>query len=116
MSRASEDYLYDIRDRIRRILDHTKSFSDCADLEKDEWALDAVIRNLEIIGEAAKKLPDELCIRYPEVPWREMKALRDWLAHQYFQVSVPIVWDIVRNELPGTLTVIGRIIDEVTGG
>ena len=61
---------------------------------------DAVIRNLEIIGEATKKLTPYLKDRRPEVPWNRIAGMRDVLIHDYFEVDLQIVWDVVKNRLP----------------
>lgn len=62
---------------------------------------DAVIRNLEIIGEAVANLPQEFCRQHPKVPWRSIKALRNVLIHEYFGVDLHIVWQVVHRRLPG---------------
>ena len=66
----------------------------------DEKVIDAVARNLEVIGEATKRLPDDLRGRYLDVPWRKMTGLRDVIAHGYFGVDVRLLWDIVQREIP----------------
>jgi uncharacterized protein with HEPN domain len=61
----------------------------------NQMLIDAVIRNLEIIGEAARNLPDELKNKYPELPWRNMIGLRNILIHQYFGVDESIIWEVI---------------------
>ena len=61
----------------------------------------AVVRALEIIGEATKKLPQSVRDRYPKVPWREMAGIRDKLIHDYFGVNLAVVWKTVIEDLPG---------------
>ncbi len=61
---------------------------------------DTVIRNLEIIGEAAKNLPEELRAKYPDIPWKKIAGLRDVLIHMYFGVDVDNIWNVVKEDLP----------------
>ena len=67
----------------------------------DEKSNFAVVRALEIVGEATKRLPAELKSRYPALPWREMAGMRDKLAHDYFGVNLEVVWDTAVQEAPG---------------
>ena len=62
--------------------------------------VDAVIRNLEVIGEAARNVSDEVRSRYSEIPWRNMIGLRNILIHEYFGVDESIVWEVIKNNLP----------------
>ena len=67
---------------------------------QDTMRIDAVVRNLEIIGEAAKMIPESIRVEYPNIEWRKIAGLRDILAHHYFEVDLDIVWDLVQNKLP----------------
>ena len=67
---------------------------------QDTMRIDAVVRNLEIIGEAAKMIPESIRVEYPNIEWRKIAGLRDILAHHYFEVDLDIVWDVVQNKLP----------------
>jgi uncharacterized protein with HEPN domain len=72
------------------------------DLEKfasDQKTIDAVVRNLEIIGEAAKNLSCEMKTLLPDIEWRKIIGFRNILAHEYFGISKPILWDIIQNKL-----------------
>ena len=66
----------------------------------DRKTRDAVIRNLEVIGEAVKNVPADIRLRHPLVPWQRIAGLRDILIHEYFGVDEEIIWDIVQNKLP----------------
>ncbi len=67
--------------------------------KSDKKTLHAVVRDLEVIGEAIKQIPAEVRVRYPNVPWQRIAGLRDILIHHYFSIDVDIVWDIVQNKL-----------------
>jgi len=79
---------------------------------RDYKTVDAVVRNFEIIGEAAKKLPAELREKYPSVPWLEMYYLRNRISHEYFGIDYEILWDVAKNHLPQNLKNIEEIIDQ----
>ena len=66
----------------------------------DEKTLDAVLRNLEIIGEAAKNLPDEIRSQLPGVEWPKVVGMRNYLAHAYFGLSQDLIWDVVESRIP----------------
>jgi uncharacterized protein with HEPN domain len=80
------------------------------DFGTDSKTLDAVIRNLEIIGEAVKNVPEAIRSTYPRVEWRKFAGLRDILIHAYFGVDVDIIWDIIQNKLPVLESQVARIL------
>jgi len=74
--------------------------------------LDAVVRNLEVIGEAVKQLPVDLRAREPGVDWQKIAGLRDILIHHYFGIDVDILWDIIQNKLPALEVSVGALLRE----
>ena len=99
MSREWELYLEDILERCEKILRFTEGLT-FEQFTNDERTYDAVVRNLEIIGEAAKHIPDDIRVVLPNIEWRKAAGLRDMLAHAYFGIDNDILWDIVRNKVP----------------
>ena len=65
----------------------------------DQKTIDAVVRNLEIIGEAVKSLPPELLDQRPDIPWNQIARFRDIVVHHYFKVDLDVVWDVVQNQI-----------------
>ncbi|MFZ2053734.1 MAG: DUF86 domain-containing protein [Candidatus Aminicenantales bacterium] len=98
MPRDYRVYVEDILEASRRIRLYTKRMTE-DDFERSPMAVDAVVRNLEVIGEAAGRIPKDIKLKAPDTEWRKIVALRNLLAHQYFGVNTKIVWDIVANKL-----------------
>lgn len=67
---------------------------------KDEKTIFAVVRGLEIIGEAVKHVPPQIRQKYPEIPWREIAGMRDKVIHEYFGVDLEIIWNVVKEKIP----------------
>ncbi len=91
-------YLDDIIEAIRRIESYTEGMEFSA-FAKNPMVIDAVVRNLEVLGEAAGRLPEEIRAGAPGIEWRKIIALRNVLAHEYFGIHPKIVWDVVADKL-----------------
>jgi uncharacterized protein with HEPN domain len=99
MSRDEIMYLQDIAESCEKILRFTAGLSQ-SDLKVDEKTYDAVVRNLEIVGEAAKHIGEEIRRQLTDIEWRKAAGLRDMLAHAYFGIDDDILWDVVQNKVP----------------
>lgn len=111
MSRSPQLYLEDIlqsADKILRYLENT----DYESFIRDDMKFDAVRRNLQVIGEAAKKIPPELQNLYPFIEWRKIAGLRDIIVHAYFGLDNEMLWDIVANKVPSLKTKIETILKQ----
>lgn len=106
--RGDFELLSDIKEAARRINLYVKKTSYKKFL-KDIKIQDAVTRNLEIIGEAAKNISNDLKGKHPLIPWKKIVGTRDRLIHDYFGVNYDIVWVIVKKELPKLVTQIKKI-------
>lgn len=92
-------YLDDMISGCVKIAQYTQGMTQ-ADFIGDNKTYDAVVRNLEIIGEAAKHVPDEARATMPGINWRGAAGLRDMLAHDYFGIDDDILWDVIVNKIP----------------
>lgn len=111
--REQRDYLQDIVDATRKARAFVQGMS------YEQFALDdktnyAVVRAIEIVGEASKQVSDDLRARYPTIPWREMTGIRDKLIHAYFGVDQQVVWETVQRDLPLVEAAIAAVLDDLS--
>ena len=115
MTRTALDFLADIRDAA------SKARTFAAGMSYEEFLGDAktvfaVVRALEIVGEAAKRIPPEIRQKAPDIPWRAMAGIRDKLIHDYVSVDPEIVWRTVGEDLPGLEVQISRLLQTLSAG
>jgi uncharacterized protein with HEPN domain len=111
--RAGAERLRDIAGALQRI----RTYCDGLTFEEfcaDSRTVEAVQFNFIVIGEAARHVPDDLIARRPDLPWAEMKGLRNVVAHAYFAVSLDIIWQTITNDLPPLGPLIQSLLDETT--
>lgn len=111
MSRNPEEYLKHILDESAYVLSVTKNLS-YDDFYKDETLKRAIVRSLEIIGEATKKIPTDYKENYDSIQWKNMAGMRDRLIHDYIGVNYSIVWDVAKNKIPDIIAQISVIVSE----
>ena len=111
MSKEPVEYLKHIRDESLYILTVTGNGITKGEFLNDETLKRAVVRSLEIIGEATKKIPADFKIKWKNVKWKEMAGMRDRLIHDYMGVNYSIVWDVIINKIPELCAQVVKVIE-----
>lgn len=112
MTRDIRLFIEDILESITKIEHYTEGISQ-SEFVGNTLIQDAVLRRLEIMGEATKNLPNELREKYPEIPWREIAGLRDVLIHGYFGVNLARVWLVIERDLPDLKKRISDVLQDM---
>ena len=105
------DYVQDIIDSIIDMENFVKGLS-FDEFSEDKKTVNAVVRSLEIIGEASKKVPESVRKQYPKLPWKEMAKMRDKLIHGYFGIDLEIVWKVLKDEIPPLTPIIKKMLKD----
>ena len=107
--RDAELLIEDMFEAINKIERYTAGFDQEAFLQ-DEKTIDAVARNLEVLGEATRQMPDDFMDQHPDIPWRQMAGLRNRIVHDYFGLDLEIIWDVVSNGIPELKTSVASLL------
>lgn len=113
MIRDYIDYVNDISESMNEIEEFIHGI-DFDEFSFDKKTINAVIRSLEVIGEAATKIPPDLRDKYPEIPWKRMAGMRNKLIHEYFGVDLEIVWTVSTEEIPPLKPIITKLLAELS--
>ena len=100
--RGDREFLLDMLLACEKILNYTKNLS-YEEFRKNDMVVDAVVRNIEVLGEASKNISQNLKQKYPEVEWRDISRTRDKIIHFYFGVDLDIIWNIITVDIPSLM-------------
>lgn len=110
--RSNKLFIKDIITFFDRIEEYTKDFK-FEDFIKNQMLIDAVVRNLELIGEASNNISKKIQDKYSQIPWSEMIGLRTIAAHRYFKLDLNIIWDIITKDIPETKEKFKNVFDKL---
>ena len=110
--RSPKDLLQDILERTESLARMVEEF-DRESFSENEYVYLATLRNIEIIGEAVKNLPEEFKEKYPEIPWRQIGRVRDILAHVYFAVSSDRIWEMASKHAPELEVAVRKLLNDM---
>lgn len=105
-------FIKDILTSTHKIIEYTENIT-LKEFLKDHKTYDAVMRNLQIIGEAIKHLPKEFRRKYKNVEWKKVAGLRDIVVHEYFSINEDIIWDVIKHKIPELKKEIDKILKEI---
>jgi len=105
-------FIEDILASMENIENYIKDL-EFEEFEADKMRIDAVIRNLEVRGEVAKNIPEEIRKKYPNIPWKKMIGLRNITIHEYFGVDLSIIWEIISRNIPETKPEIVKVLEKL---
>jgi uncharacterized protein with HEPN domain len=109
MKRVYDDYLRDMLENAERAIAFVQDMG-FDEFSEDEKSIYAVVRALEIIGEAARQVPEDVRAANPEIQWREVAGMRNKLMHEYFGVNTKVVWRTVQEDLPVIIPVLRKML------
>lgn len=112
MKRSVEIYIKDIIEYMERAENHIKNFQ-LDQFLKDDKTCDAVIRCIEVIGEATKNIPEEIRISNPSISWRDLAGMRDKIIHSYFTVDFETVWLVVKEDIPRLKPMVKKVLEKM---
>ncbi len=114
MFREYKFFLKDIIKSIDKIQKYAQAYNNATELLNESMAFEAVIYNLEVIGEAVKNIPIKIRRNYPHIDWKQIAGTRDKLIHQYHGIDEEIVWDIITDKLPELKKQMERILSDLS--
>lgn len=113
-NREYRDYIQDIIGSINEIECFTRGIS-FKEFTGDRKTFNAVIRSIEVIGEASKKIPKNLREKFPTIPWKKMSGMRDKMIHEYFGIDEEILWKAAKDEIPPLKPLIQNVLKTIEG-